>query len=123
MASPEAMSAIDINCGGGETIKAAHSGTVTFAGLDPRTADDSSTGYGWMVKIEDAAYPEYETRYGHMGAGSLMVSTGDHVTAGVTGLGLCGNPTTGNSSGPHLHFELRHNGVTLCPCIYLSGGC
>jgi hypothetical protein len=120
----ETLSAIDINCSGGETIKAAHTGTVTFAGLDPRSdpaqGGDPSMGYGYTVEIADASYPEYVTKYGHMQAG-LLVTAGDHVTAGVTGLGLC--DSTGHSTGPHLHFELRHNGVTVCPCTYLTGGC
>jgi murein DD-endopeptidase MepM/ murein hydrolase activator NlpD len=55
-----------------------------------------------------------------MKAGSLMVSTGDEVARG-DGIGLCGN--TGHSTGYHLHFELRHSGVTVCPCTYLEGGC
>jgi hypothetical protein len=123
MASPEALSAIDIGCTpgvGGETIKAAHDGYVTFAGLDPTTVDNPATGYGYMVEIRDKAFGEYVTRYGHMKAGSLMVSTGDEVARG-DGIGLCGN--TGHSTGYHLHFELRHSGVTVCPCTYLEGGC
>ena len=119
----EKLSAIDINCTpgtGGETIRAAHNGYVRASGLDPRTAADSSMGYGYTVEIEDKTFSEYVTKYGHMQAGSLLVSVGDEVAAGDP-IGLCGS--TGNSTGPHLHFELRHNGVTICPCAYLEGGC
>jgi hypothetical protein len=116
----ESLSAIDINCGGGEAIKAAHDGYVTFAGEDPATILDPAKGYGYTVEIRDKAFGEYTTKYGHMQVGSLMVGVGDEVARG-DGIGLCGS--TGHSTGPHLHFEVRHNGVTVCPCTYLEGGC
>lgn len=63
-------------------------------------------GYGYTVKLGhdidgDGKY-DYYSRYGHM-QNSLTVSTGDIVAAGVQ-LGVVGS--TGNSTGPHLHFEI-----------------
>ncbi len=66
-----------------------------------------STGYGNYVVIEHHLEDmTFYTLYGHMRAGSLMVSEGMEVKAGQT-LGIMGS--TGNSTGPHLHFEVRVN--------------
>jgi hypothetical protein len=112
----EGINALDINCSGGEAIVAAHTGIVTFAGWDG--------SYGNSVEIRDSAFGEYTTKYGHMEA-PLLVNVGDHVMRGVTPIGHC--DTTGSGAhpptGPHLHFEVKHDGVYLCPCVYLEGGC
>jgi murein DD-endopeptidase MepM/ murein hydrolase activator NlpD len=56
----------------------------------------------------------YETRYAHLSA--VAVKTGDHVDAG-TQVGNVG--TTGYSTGPHLHFEVRHDGTPIDPAPLL----
>ncbi len=70
----------------------------------------SSSGYGNMVLINHG--DGYKTRYAHMVKGSITVSVGDYVDAGQT-IGKVGS--TGNSTGPHLHFEVIRNGETQNP--------
>jgi murein DD-endopeptidase MepM/ murein hydrolase activator NlpD len=100
---------IDISDSGiyGQEIIAADSGTVTFAGGDP------STGYGYYVMIDHGN--GYTTLYGH--CSSLAVSAGQTVAQGQT-VGYVGS--TGNSTGPHLHFEIRVNDVQTDPLGYVS---
>lgn len=78
--------------GVGEPVHAAGSGTVAFAGWN-------NYGYGYVVVI---GHGPYFTLYGHLN--SYSVRCGQSVSAGQV-IGTVGN--TGNSSGPHLHFEVR----------------
>lgn len=75
----------------------------------------SSSGYGNMVLINHG--DGYKTRYAHMVKGSITVSVGEYVEAGQT-IGKVGS--TGNSTGPHLHFEVIRNGETQNPKNYIS---
>lgn len=70
------------------------------------------SSYGWWVAINHGA--GYSTRYAHM-AQRPDVNVGDFVTMGQR-IGLVGS--TGNSTGPHLHFEIRVNGVDRNPQNY-----
>lgn len=66
-----------------------------------------------MIKMNDGTY----TQYGHLS--SLGVSVGQHVTPGQQ-IGLSGS--TGNTTGPHLHFEARTGadyGSDIDPVAYL----
>lgn len=92
----------------GTPVIASKSGTV-------EVVQRSNSGYGNMVLINHG--DGYKTRYAHMVAGSITVSTGDEVEAGQT-IGKVGS--TGNSSGPHLHFEVIYNGETQNPTNYIS---
>ncbi len=74
----------------------------------------SSSGYGNMVLINHG--DGYKTRYAHMISGSILVSTGQRVEAGQT-IGKVGS--TGNSTGPHLHFEVIWQGETQNPKNYI----
>lgn len=74
----------------------------------------SSSGYGNMVLINHGN--GYKTRYAHMVKGSITVSVGDYVEAGQT-IGKVGS--TGNSTGPHLHFEVIYKGETQNPKNYI----
>lgn len=85
-----------------DAIVASDTGTVTYSGW--------SNGYGYLVKIDHGN--GYETRYAHMHKGSLKVSKGDKVTKGQT-VGMMGS--SGNSSGAHLHFEIRKDGKVINP--------
>jgi murein DD-endopeptidase MepM/ murein hydrolase activator NlpD len=95
---------IDIGAGTGAPIRAAKSGTVIFSG--------TQGGYGNVVIIEHGG--GLTTLYAHMsrrGASSGQeVSTGDYI--GAVG-------STGQSTGPHLHFETRVNGAPQNPRRFL----
>jgi murein DD-endopeptidase MepM/ murein hydrolase activator NlpD len=95
---------IDIGGDTGEPYSAAASGTVVSAGW--------GGGYGNMILIDHGN--GVMTRYGH--SSKLLVSVGQHVNQGQT-IGLVGS--TGNATGPHLHFEIILNGDTTNPLNYL----
>lgn len=103
--------AVDIGASVGTAIYAANSGTVvsSFSGCTHYSSWCScGGGYGnyiWILHDNG-----YETIYGHMS--STAVSTGQRVAAGQK-IGYVGS--TGWSTGPHLHFELRINGVKCNP--------
>ena len=96
---------IDWAVASGTPIKAAQSGKVTLARRD-------ATGYGTHVRIQHDE--GYLTIYGHMM--DFAVKSGDVVNAGDV-IGRSDN--TGNSTGPHLHFELRKNNVAIDPAAML----
>ena len=89
----------------GTAVYASSGGTVTKAGW--------GSGYGYVVYIR---HPDgWETRYAHLN--KVLVSAGQTVKQGQK-IALSGN--TGRSTGPHLHFELRHNGSAVNPLKYLQ---
>jgi murein DD-endopeptidase MepM/ murein hydrolase activator NlpD len=96
---------IDIGAAQGTPIRAAASGTVTFAG--------QMSGYGNIVIVQHAG--GMQTRYAHQSA--MSVTAGQTVAAGEV-IGAVG--ATGEATGPHLHFEVRLNGVAVDPAPYLS---
>ena len=102
----------DISGGGifGAPIVAAASGRVIFAAFG--TAYNSHNRYGYCVDIDHGS--GIATRYAHCRA--LTVSAGDYVTEGQV-IGYVGS--TGQSTGAHLHFEVRKNGVAVNPAGYL----
>lgn len=89
----------------GKPAYASASGTVIYAGW--------SGGYGKVVKIRHSN--GYETWYAHLSA--INVSVGDNVYQGQQ-IGRIGS--TGNSSGPHLHFEMRINGRAVNAMKYIG---
>ncbi len=93
----------DIGASYGAAIVAANSGTVTLAGWN--------SGYGNCVIIDHGGGKA--TLYAHMSAYS--VSKGQTVTKGQR-IGSVGS--TGNSTGPHLHFEVLINGAAVDPMQY-----
>ena len=99
-----AHTGLDLAAPTGTTIKAAASGKVTFSGY--------KGSYGYMIKIE--CDNGYEMWYAH--CSKLYVSAGVRVSAGdkIAAVG-----STGNSTGSHLHFEIRKNGKALNPQNYL----
>ncbi len=98
---------IDISGGSayGKTIVAADGGTVVSAGW--------SSGYGYCVKISHGG--GLQTLYGH--ASKILVSAGQRVSKGQA-IALVGS--TGNSTGPHCHFEVIKNGTKVNPLSYVS---
>lgn len=97
-------SGIDIGADYGDAIRAAQSGTVEYAGW--------ISGYGNTVIINHGG--GITTLYGHNQ--SLAVSVGQSVSQGDT-VAYCGS--TGNSTGPHCHFEVRSGGEPVSPYHYL----
>ena len=95
---------IDIGCAYGAPNRAAAAGTVIYAGW--------MSGYGDLVVIDHGN--GISTAYAH--ASSLAVSVGQSVSQGQT-VSYVGS--TGHSTGPHLHFEVRVNGVAVDPLQYL----
>jgi LysM repeat protein len=99
---------IDIALPEGTAVVAADTGTVTFAGWN-------IYGFGNLIVVNHGN--GYETFYAHLSG--INVVPGQIVYQGNV-IGSTGN--TGNSSGPHIHFEIRANGVQDNPCFYV-GGC
>ncbi len=95
----------DFGAGHGAPIYASKSGVVIFAGWQ--------TAYGNVVIIDHGG--GFSTLYGH--ASSLHVSSGQSVRRGqhIAAVG-----STGFSTGPHLHFEIRVNGSPVNPMRYLG---
>ena len=95
---------LDIATSTGTPIKAAASGTVTFAGW--------KGSYGNLLVITHSN--GVQTYYGH--CSKLYVSSGQKISQGQT---VAAVGSTGNSTGPHLHFEIRVNGVAYNPQRYV----
>lgn len=88
----------------GSPVYAAAAGVVQFAGLHPQ--------YGYMIDVDHGG--DLVTRYAHLS--KLFVKEGDVVMRGHK-IALSGS--TGRSTGPHLHFEVRFRGVAQNPMKFL----
>ena len=95
---------LDIATSSGTPIKAAASGTVNYAGYNG--------SYGYMIKISHGN--GVETVYAH--CSQLIASQGQAISQGQV---IAKVGSTGNSTGPHLHFEVRVNGVLQNPQNYV----
>ena len=98
---------VDLGCAGRDPVFAMHSGTVEQSIF-------STVGYGWTVTLRN---PTFWTRYAHLhGPGPF---SGTQVTAGEQ-IGECDD--SGNSTGNHLHLEIKKNGnfVNPIPILGLS---
>ncbi len=100
---------IDIGGGLGARVSAAEDGIVTYAGY--------ASGYGTLVVVSHGTKGgrDLSTAYAHMG--DIDVSEGQSVRRGQK-VGEIGNE--GNSTGPHLHFEVRLDGDPVDPLDYVS---
>jgi len=96
---------IDIPASKGTAIQVADTGEVILT-------QKSSTGYGWHVVVDHGG--GYVTLYAH--ASAIYVGTGDIVQKGQS---IAGVGSTGNSTGNHLHFEVRVNSVQNNPLNYV----
>jgi murein DD-endopeptidase MepM/ murein hydrolase activator NlpD len=91
---------LDIGVVTGTPIKSTMDGKVIFAGWN-------TIGYGNLVIVQNG---DYQTYYAHQS--KIQVNVGQTVQAGNV-LGLSGS--TGNSTGPHLHYEIRYKGTPIDP--------
>lgn len=91
---------LDFGIPTGTPVQSTMNGKVVYAGWN-------NQGYGNLVIVENGAYRTY---YAHLS--EVPVRIGDRVSAGDT-IGLSGN--TGNSTGPHLHYEIRVNMRAIDP--------
>ncbi|CAN5404887.1 hypothetical protein BH10ACT4_BH10ACT4_09160 [soil metagenome] len=90
----------DLAAGCNSPIFAAHSGTITFAG--------PNGGYGNFILMNNG--DGVSTGYGHIVNGGILVRAGQQVQAGQQ---IAKVGSTGNSTGCHLHFEVRPGGVAI----------
>ena len=95
---------VDFNCWTGDPIRSATDGIVIMA--------QYYGGYGYTIIVQHAN--SLSTLYAHLSAFNSQVN--DYVVAGQQ-IGQCG--TTGLSTGPHLHFEVRQSGAPVNPLPYL----
>jgi len=98
-------SGIDISVVTNTPVYAADAGYVSFVGW-------TDVGYGYLVRINHGN--GYETWYAHNT--SFAVVLGQQVDRGQV---IAYSGSTGHSTGPHVHFEIRYNGVPLNPRLYL----
>ena len=98
---------IDFRMRYGKTVFSTGSGTVTKAGR--------SGGYGKMVEIDHG--DGFTTRYAHLS--KIRVKEGQSVSANAN-IGAAGS--TGRSTGPHLHYEVRFNDKAINPKRFLNAG-
>lgn len=98
---------IDFRVSTGTEIRSTGAGTVTVAGRNG--------GYGNMVEIDHG--DGLTTRYAHLS--KVLVRVGERVEASDV-VGLSG--TTGRSTGPHLHYEVRRGGKAVDPMRFLTAG-
>jgi LysM repeat protein len=96
---------IDIGLRTGDPVYAADNGVVAYAGWN-------DWGYGYLIVLDHGN--GFQTYYAHLSA--IWVVCGQSVYQG-TAIGAGGS--TGRSSGPHLHFEIRYNGIPQDPLYYL----
>lgn len=95
---------VDIGADAGTEICAADGGEVTYAG--------NMSGYGKYIVIDH--HNGYETAYAH--CSDLLVEVGENVSRGQI---IAHMGSTGNSSGPHLHFEVKHCGEFCDPLDFV----
>jgi murein DD-endopeptidase MepM/ murein hydrolase activator NlpD len=96
---------LDVAVPVGTPIRAAGGGKIVEVGDDAK--------YGRFVRIEHR--DGYETLYAH--ASQILVKQGDKIPAGRT-IALSGN--TGQSTAPHLHFEIRQGGAAVDPMLIIT---
>jgi murein DD-endopeptidase MepM/ murein hydrolase activator NlpD len=97
---------VDFAVAQGTSVHAASGGIVIMA--------EWYSGYGYTVIVDHGG--GLWTLYGHLREGGFKVSKGDTVSRGDI---IAESGNTGNSTGPHLHFEVRDNGTAVNPFNYL----
>lgn len=98
---------LDFPAPSGTTVRAAGVGVTTFAGYN-------TGGFGNLVIVRHRL--GFETWYAHL---SRVTTSRGQAVSGGTPIGAVGS--TGHSTGPHLHFEVRRNGTPIDPAPYMLG--
>lgn len=98
----------DFKVGIGDPVRSTNAGTVTVS-------RDLTGSYGRYIVIQDATDPSITVYYAHLATRAVQV--GEKVTAGQV-IGRSGS--SGNSTGPHLHYEIRMNGTPTNPMPVLA---
>jgi murein DD-endopeptidase MepM/ murein hydrolase activator NlpD len=104
---PEFHKGVDLEANYGDQVRAAAAGTVASAGWDPG-------GYGIKVDIDHGN--GYHTWYAHLSR--TAVEPGQRV---VKGQPIAFVGSTGESTGPHLHYQVMYDGQAIDPAPYLNG--
>lgn len=101
---------IDIAVNVNTPVKSAGNGEVTFTGYD-------ANGYGRFMDVSHGTIngTKVTTRYGHLNR--FVAGVGQKVKKGEA-IAYSGN--TGNTTGPHLHFELKFNNIAVNPLLYIK---
>jgi murein DD-endopeptidase MepM/ murein hydrolase activator NlpD len=107
LGTPAMHAGIDFRAPMGSDARVTAAGTVISAGWNG--------GYGRMVEVRHAG--GFSTRYGHLS--KILVKEGQQLSAGDV-VGKVGS--SGRSTGPHLHYEVRRNGDALNPVRFLKAG-
>ncbi len=94
---------VDIGLQVGTPVKATHSGTVVFAGW-------SEIGYGYLVILQNSIFATY---YAHNS--EVYVRAGEQIGRGSV---IAASGSSGNSTGPHIHYEVRINDVPVDPVTF-----
>lgn len=105
--TPALHSGMDFRAPYGSTARATAAGVVTKAGWNG--------GYGRMVEIDHG--DGFATRYAHLS--KILVAPHQKIVAG-TAIGEVGS--SGRSTGPHLHYEVRRNGDAVDPLRFIKAG-
>jgi murein DD-endopeptidase MepM/ murein hydrolase activator NlpD len=103
---PNFHTGVDIAVPYGTPVQATATGLVVGSGWQP--------GYGWCVLIQHDG--GYHTLYAHLS--SSAVQLGDATTPGQT---IAYSGSSGNSTGPHLHYEVWHDGQAVDPRPFMDG--
>lgn len=96
---------VDLGCARGQSVGTMHNGVIEESGF-------SGVGFGWTVTVRGGVW---WTRYAHFDKAGLPKGT--NVLAGQV-VGACGS--SGNSTGNHLHLEIKHNGLYVSPVTILG---
>jgi len=107
LGTPALHSGMDFRAPMGAPIKATANGVVTKSGWNG--------GYGRMVEIDHGN--GFATRFAHMS--KILVKEGDRIKIGDV-VGQVGS--SGRSTGPHLHYEIRRNGAAIDPLRFIKAG-
>ena len=105
--NPPVHNGLDFDGDFGSPIYAADSGVIVYSGWSDR-------GYGYLIVVDHDG--GWQTFYAHLMEGTLL-PCGVSVQKGQL---IASMASTGNSTGPHLHFEMRLNGSAVNPWVYLN---